>query len=86
MPPSTSMTDAKMANPSSKYSEWSPSSWRQKKAKQQPVYTDEAKHQKALEKLETLPPLVTPTEVLPTYHTVLMHRSVDFEKNSRKWP
>jgi 3-deoxy-7-phosphoheptulonate synthase len=43
--------------------EWSPSSWRQKTAKQQPVYADELKHKKALEKLETLPPLVTASEV-----------------------
>jgi 3-deoxy-7-phosphoheptulonate synthase len=44
--------------------EWSPSSWRTKKVKQQPVYADPVKHQKALSKLSTLPPLVTPPEVL----------------------
>jgi 3-deoxy-D-arabino-heptulosonate 7-phosphate (DAHP) synthase class II len=43
--------------------EWSPSSWRKRKAKQQPVYADANGHQKALEKLETLPPLVTVPEV-----------------------
>jgi hypothetical protein len=43
--------------------EWSPASWRQKKAKQQPVYADTLKHKKALDKLETLPPLVTAPEV-----------------------
>jgi 3-deoxy-7-phosphoheptulonate synthase len=42
---------------------WSPSSWRQKTAKQQPIYKDKSKHQKALAKLETLPPLVTSSEV-----------------------
>jgi len=43
--------------------EWTPSSWRTRKAKQQPVYADTNAHQRALEKLETLPPLVTVPEV-----------------------
>jgi len=43
--------------------EWSPGTWRQKKAKQQPEYQDKQKHAKALEKLETLPPLVHHSEV-----------------------
>jgi hypothetical protein len=41
---------------------WSPSTWRKRKAKQQPVYADANAHQKALDKLETLPPLVTMPE------------------------
>jgi len=45
--------------------EWSPSTWRQRKAKQQPVYADAKAHQKALEKLQTLPPLVTLPEAIP---------------------
>jgi 3-deoxy-7-phosphoheptulonate synthase len=56
----------KTAEAASNTTEWSPSSWRQKKAKQQPVYADPVKHQKALDKLETLPPLVTAPEVVPT--------------------
>jgi 3-deoxy-7-phosphoheptulonate synthase len=48
-------------------SEWSPSSWRKRKAKQQPVYADVSSHKKALEKLETLPPLVTVPEVTITF-------------------
>lgn len=62
MPPSTTISDATKVDLPAK-SEWSPSSWQQKKAKQQPVYADPKKHAKALEKLETLPPLVTPSEV-----------------------
>jgi len=48
---------------SSETNQWSPSSWRKRAAKQQPVYKDEEKKAKALEKLETLPPLVMPSEV-----------------------
>src|SRR5277367_816535 len=62
MPPSTTTSDKTKIDKLVKQ-EWSPSSWRQKKAKQQPVYADPKKHAKALEKLETLPPLVTPSEV-----------------------
>jgi 3-deoxy-7-phosphoheptulonate synthase len=47
--------------------EWTPSSWRKYPAKQQPIYKEPQKHAKALEKLSTLPPLVTPSEVLPPH-------------------
>jgi len=60
MPPPTTNNDSVLSNSNT---EWTPSSWRQKKAKQQPVYADKVKHQKALDKLETLPPLVTAPEV-----------------------
>jgi 3-deoxy-7-phosphoheptulonate synthase len=71
MSPPTSMVDGNQLNNVANQSEWSPSSWRQRKAKQQPVYADTAKHQKALEKLETLPPLVTHSEVLSPKFTLL---------------
>jgi 3-deoxy-7-phosphoheptulonate synthase len=58
---STTVIEGTISQPIQK--EWSPSSWRQKKAKQQPVYADQAKYEKALEKLGTLPPLVTASEV-----------------------
>lgn len=45
-------------------SEWSPSSWTSKPIKQEVVYDDSASVQKALAKLERLPPLVTPTEIV----------------------
>jgi 3-deoxy-7-phosphoheptulonate synthase len=44
-------------------SEWSPSSWTEKPARQQPVYEDEALLQRVLEQLTALPPLVTSWEV-----------------------
>ncbi|KAJ7473658.1 phospho-2-dehydro-3-deoxyheptonate aldolase [Mycena galericulata] len=43
--------------------EWSPSSWRSKAIAQDVEYPDPAHLQKVLTKLETLPPLVTPSEV-----------------------
>ena len=45
-------------------SEWSPSSWTTKPIKQEVVYDDLAAVQKALAKLERLPPIVTPTEIV----------------------
>jgi 3-deoxy-7-phosphoheptulonate synthase len=63
MSPATAPETNKDNTASTSTKEWSPSSWRQKTAKQQPVYADKIKHQKALDKLETLPPLVTAPEV-----------------------
>lgn len=45
-------------------SEWTPSSWTSKPIKQEVVYDDLASVQKALAKLERLPPIVTPTEIV----------------------
>ncbi|KAF2754984.1 phospho-2-dehydro-3-deoxyheptonate aldolase-like protein [Pseudovirgaria hyperparasitica] len=42
---------------------WTPSSWRSKNIKQAVVYDSEAAALPALSKLETLPPIVTPTEI-----------------------
>lgn len=44
-------------------SDWSPSSWRNKPAKQQVVYPDEAHLRDVLQQLSKLPPLVTSWEV-----------------------
>ena len=44
--------------------EWSPSSWTAKPIKQDVVYEDRAAVEKALSKLEHLPPIVTPTEIV----------------------
>jgi Class-II DAHP synthetase family len=64
MSPSSATSEKTVGdNAKAAVSEWSPSSWRKRKAKQQPVYADAIGHQKALEKLETLPPLVTVPEV-----------------------
>ncbi|KAJ2924916.1 hypothetical protein H1R20_g12167, partial [Candolleomyces eurysporus] len=41
---------------------WSPSSWRSKPIAQDVVYPDEAKLNKVLNKISTLPPMVTPSE------------------------
>src|SRR5437868_1588301 len=72
-PATTESSTQKDSLPSSDNIEWSPASWRQKKAKQQPVYADTLKHQKALDKLETLPLLVTAPEVsLPTIPSLLI--------------
>lgn len=43
--------------------EWSPSSWTQKPAKQEVIYDDQASFKKTVAKLNTLPPLVTPYEI-----------------------
>ena len=45
-------------------SEWTPSSWTTKPIKQEVVYSDLAAVQKSLAKLERLPPIVTPTEIV----------------------
>lgn len=42
---------------------WSPESWRQKTASQQPVYDDQQQLQSAADKLASLPPLVTSWEI-----------------------
>src|SRR5688500_16660703 len=44
-------------------SEWSPSSWTQKPARQQPQYQDQAQLERVLSQLAALPPLVTSWEV-----------------------
>src|ERR1035437_10803379 len=43
---------------------WSPDSWRQKSALQQPGYADAAEVDRVLADLRTLPPLVTSWEIL----------------------
>ncbi|RPA86495.1 DAHP synthetase [Ascobolus immersus RN42] len=43
--------------------EWSPSSWQSKPVTQSVLYEDRDEVEKALKKLESLPPLVTPTEI-----------------------
>lgn len=43
--------------------EWSPTSWQSKPIKQDVVYDDAAAVERALEKLESLPPLVHPAEI-----------------------
>lgn len=63
MSASTLLADGNEHKYSLTQNQWTPSSWRQKKAKQQPVYADQIKYEKAHEKLETLPPLVTEPEV-----------------------
>lgn len=45
-------------------SEWTPSSWTTKPIKQDVIYQDRKAVQKALAKLERLPPIVTPTEII----------------------
>jgi 3-deoxy-7-phosphoheptulonate synthase len=43
---------------------WSPSSWRSKPAKQEVVYEDQDAVKKAVDQLNRLPPMVTPTEII----------------------
>ncbi|KAK4696335.1 3-deoxy-7-phosphoheptulonate synthase, partial [Lecanoromycetidae sp. Uapishka_2] len=50
--------------PNGASSEWSPSSWTTKPIKQDVVYEDRQAVSKALVKLERLPPIVTPTEII----------------------
>ena len=44
--------------------EWTPSSWTKKPVRQDVVYDDRIAVKKALTKLERLPPIVTPTEII----------------------
>jgi 3-deoxy-7-phosphoheptulonate synthase len=59
--PSTSLRENWLTQEATK--PWSPSSWRKCSILQQPEYSDEAKLQKALDKVHALPPLVHPKEV-----------------------
>ncbi len=43
--------------------QWTPSSWQSKKALQQPIYTDPAAVDRAVEQLSKLPPLVSSWEI-----------------------
>jgi 3-deoxy-7-phosphoheptulonate synthase len=45
-------------------SSWTPSSWTTKPAKQEVVYTDRRAVEQSLAKLQRLPPIVTPTEIV----------------------
>lgn len=45
-------------------SSWSPSSWTTKPVKQDAVYSDRKAVEKSLAKLQRLPPIVTPTEIV----------------------
>lgn len=44
--------------------DWSPSSWRSKPVKQEVVYKDRVAADASIKKLETLPPIVTPLEIV----------------------
>lgn len=43
---------------------WTPSSWTSKPVKQDAIYTDRKAVEKSLAKLERLPPIVTPSEII----------------------
>jgi 3-deoxy-7-phosphoheptulonate synthase len=49
--------------PTSSQPDWSPASWRHKRARQLPTYPDEAVLDDALDQLATLPPMVTSWEI-----------------------
>ncbi|RDL38794.1 Phospho-2-dehydro-3-deoxyheptonate aldolase [Venustampulla echinocandica] len=49
---------------SGEFESWSPSSWTTKPIKQDAVYEDSKKVEKSLAKLERLPPIVTPAEIV----------------------
>jgi 3-deoxy-7-phosphoheptulonate synthase len=61
MDPKTSLRENWVQHEASK--DWTPSSWQKCSILQQPEYTDATKLQKALEKVQALPPLVHPKEV-----------------------
>lgn len=56
------VNETQQSNGSSK--EWTPSSWTTKPIKQDVIYDDREAVNKALAKLERLPPIVTPTEII----------------------
>ncbi|MDC0296909.1 3-deoxy-7-phosphoheptulonate synthase, partial [bacterium] len=61
--PAPSTPDQNGDQSMSKTIEWNPESWRNLIAKQQPIYTDQAKLDDVLGRLATLPPLVTSWEI-----------------------
>ncbi|ODV92504.1 hypothetical protein CANCADRAFT_56157 [Tortispora caseinolytica NRRL Y-17796] len=58
-----SMSPTESFRPSGLKDEWTPTSWQAKPIQQDVVYDDAEAVEKALEKLESLPPLVTPHEI-----------------------
>ena len=53
-----------LTQPHNQLQAWTPSSWRTKPVKQDAVYPDRKAVEKSLSKLERLPPIVTPTEIV----------------------
>ncbi|KAH8144424.1 uncharacterized protein LAJ45_11592 [Morchella importuna] len=61
----SSNIDASISSIVANYSNvWSPSSWQSKPMKQNVTYDNQKAVEKALQKLESLPPLVTPSEIV----------------------
>ena len=56
-------TQTEETPPTTTDASWTPASWRERTARQQPTYPDDAALDAALDKLDTLPPLVTSWEV-----------------------
>jgi len=50
--------------------DWSPSSWHSKPVKQEVLYSDRAAADSSIKKLETLPPIVTPLEIIRLRHAL----------------
>ncbi|MET0331868.1 MAG: 3-deoxy-7-phosphoheptulonate synthase, partial [Dyella sp.] len=59
-----STVDAASAQTLNQSTHWSPSSWQERPALQQPLYEDTAELTRATDELARLPPLVTSWEVL----------------------
>ena len=53
-----------LTQPHNRLQAWTPSSWTTKPIKQDAVYPDRRAVEKSLRKLERLPPIVTPTEIV----------------------
>ena len=60
----TNSSSAPLTQPQKQPQAWSPSSWTTKPIKQDAVYPDRKAVEKSLSKLERLPPIVTPTEIV----------------------
>ena len=58
------MNSSSGAAQTNKTEPWSPSSWRAKPIKQDAIYPDRQSAEKSLEKLQRLPPIVTPAEIV----------------------
>jgi 3-deoxy-7-phosphoheptulonate synthase len=57
-------TNGSTPAPHTQPQEWTPSSWKSKPIKQDAVYPDRKAVEKSLFKLQRLPPIVTPTEIV----------------------
>jgi 3-deoxy-7-phosphoheptulonate synthase len=70
MPIANSEAENGLHSETARKGDWSPPSWRSKPVKQEVVYADRAAADASIKKLETLPPIVTPLEIVKLRHAL----------------